>query len=476
MDGVDTSTCTCILFQNRTRDITLVDIPTSIAVAQGTDDTILSIPALEKPYVIDPEPKTAKGKRNLTKYLAYLSAIHTRQQDDIEGALETIRRHVSGPWCKPRKLLTQDPKPRQGNKSMDVDDPEKELDACLREWSGSKGAKGAKGATEAFNFDQMMAAINTSFDPIASLDADQWFMSCKPAADDADEPLEGEMARPGSDDATGNAIVVPEEREPWKPAFHNADNYTVKLTVSRSGARTVGEQEYSFRIPPKSAFFFTDAEEPGSFRASLRDLADEYALPRRFDFVLLDPPWPNASAKRKGDYEQFGGIPHLKRQIGRMDIWDCINRNAIVGVWITNSAKGRESVTGPNGIFSTWNVGLFEEWIWIKTTVSGEPVSNMDSVWKKPYETLLLGRAAPNAVTRMADTANIKRRVIAAVPDIHSRKPCLKELIEPYMPNPKDYSAIEIFSRYLVSGWTSCGNEVLKFNWDKHWASGSEDK
>jgi N6-adenosine-specific RNA methylase IME4 len=55
------------------------------------------------------------------------------------------------------------------------------------------------------------------------------------------------------------------------------------------------------------------------------------------------------------------------------------------------------------------------------------------------------------------------------VPDMHSRKPCLKKMLEEYIPEPADYSALEVFSRYLVTGWTSWGNEVLKFNCDYYW-------
>jgi N6-adenosine-specific RNA methylase IME4 len=95
---------------------------------------------------------------------------------------------------------------------------------------------------------------------------------------------------------------------------------------------------------------------------------------------------------------------------------------------------------------------------------------DMNSSFRKPYETLLLGRAAPNSWTAMGPAPEIKRRIIAAVPDIHSRKPCIKELIEPYMPDPNDYAALEIFSRYLVEGWMSWGNEVVKFNWDYYWS------
>jgi N6-adenosine-specific RNA methylase IME4 len=94
---------------------------------------------------------------------------------------------------------------------------------------------------------------------------------------------------------------------------------------------------------------------------------------------------------------------------------------------------------------------------------------DIDDAMRKPYEILLLGRAAPNAWTIMTHAPNVRRRVIAAVPDIHSRKPCLKDMLESYMPDPTAYSALEIFSRYLVTGWMSWGNEVLKYNSDIYW-------
>jgi N6-adenosine-specific RNA methylase IME4 len=186
--------------------------------------------------------------------------------------------------------------------------------------------------------------------------------------------------------------------------------------------------------------------------------------------VLLDPPWPNRSAKRKGAYEQVGGMPYLKKMLLNMDIDSYFEHNALVGVWITNKQSLRQHVLGPGGLFETWNVGLIEEWIWIKTTTKGEPMFDIDSTMRKPYEILLLGRAAPNSWTTMAHAPTVKRRVIAAVPDIHSRKPCLKTLLEPYLVDSNDYSALEVFSRYLVSKWMSWGNEVLKYNWDGYWA------
>lgn len=167
-------------------------------------------------------------------------------------------------------------------------------------------------------------------------------------------------------------------------------------------------------------------------------------------------------------------MPYIKKMLLNMDIDSYIEHNALVGIWITNKESLRSHILGAGGLFEAWNVGLIEEWIWVKTTTAGEPIFDIDSISRKPYEVFLLGRAAPNAWTTMAPAPIIKRKVIAAVPDVHSRKPCLKTLLEECMPDKDDYSALEIFSRHLVSGWMSWGNEAFRYNNDQYWTSSSE--
>jgi N6-adenosine-specific RNA methylase IME4 len=327
---------------------------------------------------------------------------------------------------------------------MEVEDPEKELDARLREWSASKGVE-----EEPFDLEKMMASLS---DPNATLAHEvphPWMMSYSPVHEEGEE-----------------------HQEPWNSSFYNSNDYALDLTIFENTAQTGGPgSRYCFRIPPRASLFLSDSTHSDTFRASFRELTEEYVLPRHFDFILLDPPWPSGSAKRKGNYEQVGGMPYMKKLLESMDVDNYIEHNGLVGIWITNKESLREHVLGPGGLFERWNVGLIEEWIWIKTTIRGEPMFSLDSEFRKPYEVLLLGRAAPNSWTVMEHAPSVKRRVIAAVPDVHSRKPCLKELIEPLMPD--GYTALEIFSRYLVAGWSSWGNEVLKFNWDHYWASGA---
>ncbi|RAQ99718.1 mt-a70-domain-containing protein [Stemphylium lycopersici] len=481
-----------IIYQNTDADITLIDIPTSIVAAQGDrSGVLLSTAPLETP--IEPKedyrPKTSKGKSgkaakaNDTQHER--GSLHTDHQavdpsrhdfqsrdlDDerykvlVEHALTQIRTQVSGPWCTRRKLKTQ--QPHSGEKDiMDLDGPtEKELESRMREWaSWSEG----KGDDTAFNLQQMMASLGATpevAEPVSV--THKWTVSY------------GGPARETKSIAPADETVAQEaqQTEPWTSTLHNPNHHSLELRITKNTSQHAQSgHEYRFTIPPRCTLFLSDSTASDAFRTSFRKLTDEYSLPRHFDLVLLDPPWPNRSAKRKGAYEQVGGMPYLKKMLLGMDIDSYLEHNALVGVWITNKASLRDHVLGPGGLFETWNVGLAEEWIWIKTTTKGEPMFDIDSAMRKPYEILLLGRAAPNSWTTMTHAPVVRRRVVAAVPDIHSRKPCLKTLLEPYLGDPSDYSALEVFSRYLVSGWTSWGNEVLKYNWDGYWAKiGNDD-
>ena len=485
-----------ILYQNAEGDITLIDIPKSIAAAQGDrSDVLLSSAPLEAPIVPkeDYRPKTQKAKAKrcpdadnmqLVEQTGRLSVskqdgvfkatphqtvdpskldFQSLHLDDVrykflvEHALSQIRTQVSGPWCAQRKLISQTPLHGE-EEAMDVDRiSEKELESRMREWASWSERKGED---TAFNLQQMMASLGATYEAAGpAVGAQKWSVSYQTARE------------PASDTQVAATASHEAQTEPWTCTFHNPNCQSLELTITeRTPQSAPPGPEYRFTVPPRSTLFLSDSTASDAFRTSFRELTDEFTLPRHFDLVLLDPPWPNRSAKRKGAYEQVGGMPYLKKMLLNMDIDSYLEHGALVGVWITNKEALRAHVLGPGGLFETWNVGLVEEWVWVKTTTKGEPMFDIDGSMRKPYEILLLGRAAPNSWTTMTHAPNIKRRVIAAVPDIHSRKPCLKGLLEPYLLDPTDYSALEVFSRYLVSGWTSWGNEVLKYNWHGYWA------
>jgi len=192
----------------------------------------------------------------------------------------------------------------------------------------------------------------------------------------------------------------------------------------------------------------------------VRWMSSEHDKRRTFELILLDPPWKNRSAKRRAAYK----TSDVQTMIEDMDLARYLLPNGYVGIWVTNKSANRDLVLCKGGIFESLNVSLVEEWIWIKTTTKGDPITPLDGIWRKPYEVLLLGRAPQSRLQLAQPAEEISRRIIIGVPDLHSRKPCLKTLIEPLLPN--EHQVLEIFARYLVQGWTSWGDEVLKYNYE----------
>ena len=461
---------TAILYQNTDRDITLIDIPTSIAVAQGRSDSLLSTVPLHSPLSMKEEPRSSKAVKNTSKHFTNPN-VSADYKDAIRAALTEIRSHVPGAWCAPRKFTIPVPKTRE--KKLQEDDPERELEDRLKEWCALGESKGTH--DKAFDFQKMMASLGaTDEQPATANDAvaREWYASYHLPRAPRDATQGSASDQPEDDECDGAAV-----EELWTASLHNPCDRPLELCVRRNEVAQTDREadEYRFTIPPRATFFLGDVTQPDSFRAAFRDLTDEHSLPRHFNLVVLDPPWPNRSSKRTHAYEQMGGsgggMPYVKRLLLGMNLDNYLESDALVGIWITNKEGLRNHVLGPGGLFEAWGVGLIEEWIWVKTTVRGEPMFDLASAVRKPYEVLLLGRAAPNSWTTVSHVPMPKKRVVAAVPNMHSQKPCLKELLEPYMPDAQDYSALEVFSRHLVSGWTSWGNEVIKFNWDKYWAS-----
>ena len=264
----------------------------------------------------------------------------------------------------------------------------------------------------------------------------------------------------------------------------NLSRSTICLTLGVSSRMDDGSPTYT--LPPLSSFLlstigsmFIKAFSESAFTMLPRH--SKSAGPGQFDFVLLDPPWENRSVRRSKQYQT------MERRNGDIDpvialegiLGQHIAPNGLVGLWITNKASVREKAFR---LFESWDVTLEQEWVWLKVTTNGEPVTEVGGLWRKPYEVLLLGRKTSGDETdkTMVDAVaegnkTVNRKLIIAVPDLHSRKPSLKELIEPMMPDPRSYRALEIFARHLTAGWWAWGDECLRYNWTGYWSSNSSD-
>ena len=243
---------------------------------------------------------------------------------------------------------------------------------------------------------------------------------------------------------------LPEKEFPNSEFLYHNDNDTF-TTIKHS-------LHLSASIPPRSTVLNGDI-------LSTRSIFTQNAP--KFDLIVMDPPWPNRSARRKGGYSISNNASDISSLLRSLPLEDHIADDGYVGVWITNKTIFRDLTME---LFQLWGVEFVEEWIWLKVTCQGEPICALDSLWRKPYEILLVGKKGGSSMHE-----GVERRVVVGVPDLHSRKPSLKFLFEDVIQKtPGEYQGLEIFARNLTEGWWGWGNEVLKFQEEEHWIEATE--
>nr|XP_040023833.1 N(6)-adenine-specific methyltransferase METTL4 [Gasterosteus aculeatus aculeatus] len=203
-------------------------------------------------------------------------------------------------------------------------------------------------------------------------------------------------------------------------------------------------------IPPHAAFLLSDFTR-------IRPLV---RCGRRFDLIVMDPPWENKSVKRS---RRYSSLP--SSQLKRLPIPTLASPNCLVVTWVTNRPSHLRFVR--DELYPHWGLEVVAQWFWVKVTASGEFVFPLDSDHKKPYEVLVLGRyrCAAGDAASSPGTPEVPvedQRLIVSVPSaLHSQKPCLSEVLKPHVGGGAE--CLELFARSLQPGWTSWGNEVLKF-------------
>ncbi|XP_068566076.1 N(6)-adenine-specific methyltransferase METTL4 isoform X2 [Cebidichthys violaceus] len=212
-------------------------------------------------------------------------------------------------------------------------------------------------------------------------------------------------------------------------------------------ATLMGEE---YVIPPHTAFLLSDFTRTQPL----------VHYGRRFDLIVMDPPWENKSVKRS---RRYGSLP--SSQLKRLPVPTLASPNCLVVTWVTNRPSHLRFVR--DELYPHWGVEVVAEWFWVKVTTSGQFVFPLDSHHKKPYEVLVLGRyrsTADNATSssRASEAPVENQRLIVSVPSaLHSQKPSLSEVLKPHV--GAEAKCLELFARSLQPGWTSWGNEVLRF-------------
>ncbi|KNG88374.1 hypothetical protein ANOM_003332 [Aspergillus nomiae NRRL 13137] len=505
-----------ILYQNSQNTVFLLDIPTSIALAQDFPPIqqeppsesseliskrhvcarhLLSSTPLRDPYPGSTEPKTDTARAKVLQRIP----VSERENHDtisplVREALHEIREGLRGDeWCLERRTLAHD-----FGRDCTARSPEEKV---------SLGKRSRNNKESSSNDDCRFPVEDYTGSTVPGKSTKLQGVPQSLVLDNP--PL---VLSPGLnllDSMSGLCNLVVKNTSP--------DHATVRAGCilerhnDSTETRCAEHHYHTFYIPPLSSFLLCKlpisqpATKPSSYIGPIPGLPRD----QRFDLILLDPPWVNRSVRRSGHYHtqhylEGDLLTQRIRDILKVHLQDSHHifrydtsndrtsmpkpteqqtRSCIAAIWITNSAKARkiafDAIQGAG-------LSVCEEWIWIKTTTKGDPITPLDGLWRKPYEVLIIGmrrhlQQQANSPGKRGDGV-ITRRFIAGVPDVHSRKPNLKEVFEkvffadasPSISEDRTaYSALEVFARNLTVGWWACGDEALKFNSKEWWVHGN---
>lgn len=231
-----------------------------------------------------------------------------------------------------------------------------------------------------------------------------------------------------------------------------------------------------------SASFHQNPQDSGSsiylkpfsmFYISSQQQFNTHKMDAPYDLILMDPPWPNKSIRRKRNYETYDqkfqtstkkpncqSNSPLESLLADFDFNELASK--YVCIWITNAKRIENFVK--TDFCEKNDLELEMEIYWMKVTKNSKPVCPIDSIHKKPYEKLLVLKK--KSLKKNEDFGSIKKVdpvVIFSVPSsFHSQKPFLHDWLKNRFSSKKP---LELFSRFTVgNGWTNWGNEPLNFN------------
>ncbi|XP_075684472.1 N(6)-adenine-specific methyltransferase METTL4 isoform X4 [Rhinoderma darwinii] len=170
-----------------------------------------------------------------------------------------------------------------------------------------------------------------------------------------------------------------------------------------------------YLIPPRSSFLLSDI--------SCMEPLLHY---KKYSIIIIDPPWENKSVKRSKRYNSLSTLKIKQLPIPALAAPDCL-----VITWVTNRQKHLRFVK--EELYPHWSIRSLAEWHWVKVTQSGEFVFPIDSVHKKPYEILVLGRlmSSDNSTASALETVLPpipEHKILVSVPcSLHSHKPPLSD-------------------------------------------------
>ncbi|RXM37060.1 Methyltransferase-like protein 4 [Acipenser ruthenus] len=213
-------------------------------------------------------------------------------------------------------------------------------------------------------------------------------------------------------------------------------------------ARLVTLMGQEYLIPPRSSFLLADI-------SCIQPLVK---YNKTYDVIVLDPPWENKSVKRSNRYNSLPSCQIKQIPIPSLAAPDCL-----VVTWVTNRQKHLQFVK--EELYPYWSIEVLAEWQWVKKYKTHGTVTMLPRSGRKK---VLSPRTSRGIVRKVNNSPRLTAK------DIQSELAAsgtgvsistigqvlhdvLKEFVDP------EAKCLELFARNLQPGWTSWGNEVLKF-------------
>ncbi|CAI9753435.1 unnamed protein product [Fraxinus pennsylvanica] len=222
---------------------------------------------------------------------------------------------------------------------------------------------------------------------------------------------------------------------------------------------------HRFIVPKNSCFYMSDLGKIHNLIPAESDCG--------FNLIVIDPPWENSSAHQKLKYQTLPNRYFLSLPIKQLTH----TAGSLVALWVTNREKLRSFVE--NELFPKWGVKYAATFYWLKVKADGLLISELDLFHHRPYECVILGychRADMNSQHQLRLNHVPDDQVFISVPGDYSRKPPIGELLLDYVPGFRPARCIELFSREMIAGWTSWGNEPLHFQDSRYFLTKGIDK
>lgn len=134
-------------------------------------------------------------------------------------------------------------------------------------------------------------------------------------------------------------------------------SFTNVQGISGSGQslQSVLGKEYLF--PANCNFYCKDVKDIG-----------QHLFDKKYNFIILDPPWWNKFVRRKKRKLQHGYEMMYCDDIKAIPLENLLSDDGLLAVWCTNSQQNLDRLL--KDIFEKWNVTLIAKLFWIKVRKS----------------------------------------------------------------------------------------------------------